>query len=81
MLRGTDAKRAADDAYGDPNGNSHCDCYGNTDCYSNTYSLGNGDSYRFTYRNSNRDGYSECDSDSYSNDQWVRPGGRLLEEP
>jgi len=69
------------ESHSNSDGDSHRDCYGNADCYSNTYSLGNRDSYRFTYRNANRDGYSECDSDTYSNDQWVRPSGRLLEEP
>jgi len=57
------------ESHSNSDGDSHRDCYGNTDCYSDTYSLGN------------RDGYSECDSDTYSNDQWVRPCGRLLEEP
>ena len=57
------------ESHSNSDGDSHRDCYGNTDCYSDTYSLGN------------RDGCSECYSDSYSNDQWVRPCGRLLEEP
>ena len=66
-----------------PNTESHCnsDGYSHRDCYGNTYCLGNRDSYRVTYSNPKRDGYSECDSDTYSNDQWLRPCGRLLEEP
>jgi hypothetical protein len=69
------------ESHSNSDGDSHRNCYGNTDCYSDTYSLGNRDSYGFTYRDANPDGYSECDSDTYSHEQWLCFRKKLLEEP